>query len=400
MRYVLMALGIPACLGLGYFVYQDSLSRRVHTKKPEATEAIAVQVTRVRKQTMTESVQLVGRLQPIASVTIRARVAGYLTRLPKDVGDEITAGHLVVELDNSKHRQSVGQAEAVLKIANAQLKAFEARKSLAAKDVVLYEKRAKDGGSTAQQLGAARSQLEIAAAEVELEESRVEEADAALKRAKLSLGETKIVSPLTGVVAKRLVEVGDLANPNDPLVQIIELTKVRLIASVVEKDYEKVKRGQPVSIRVDAFPGETFVGTVTRKAPVIDQETQTAVVQIEINNPKLRLKPGMTARAKIILRKHKDASVVPVASLLDRDDRAMLYVVEGSPPRTRIHEIQTGIRDGDMIEVLDGIGPNDGVGTLGSRLVESGQTVTPVETPTPVTFADRAATNDLNQTGD
>lgn len=400
MRYVLMAIGIPACLGLGYFVYQDSMSRTAAPQQKKAGAAIAVQVTRVQKRNIAESVELIGRLEPYASVTIRARVAGYLTRLPKDVGDKIEAGKLAVELDNSKHLQAVGRAEASLKIASAQLKAAQSRKEHATKEVARFQNLTKEGGSTTQQLESAEAQLDIATAEVELEQSRVDEADAGVKEAKLALKETSIVSPLTGLVAERLVEVGDLANPNDPLVRIVELSQIRLIASVVEKDYQKVQRGQTVRVRVDAFPGEAFTGKVTRKAPVIDQQTQTAQVQIEIDNPGLRLRPGMTARARIILKERKSATVIPVASLLDRDDKSMLYVVEGSPPKTRLHEIRTGIRDGDMIEVLDGIGPADRVVTLGSRLVEQGQAVTPIEVAYPETLANRDVDAEAQQTGE
>eukprot|EP00913_Durusdinium_trenchii_P028281 g26509.t1 len=323
MRYVLMAIGIPACLGLGYFVYQDSLSRVSVTKTPKKAEAVAVQVTRVQKRTILESVELIGRLEPIAAVTIRARIAGYLTRIPKDVGDQIDAGHLAVELDNSTHQQAVGRAEATSKIVAAQLKAARSRKNHAAREVARFESLTKKGGSTQQQLESAQAQFEIANAELELQQSRVDEADADVKRAKLALNETKIVSPLTGLIAERLVEVGDLANPNDPLVRIVELSKVRLVASVVEKDYQKVKRNQVVQVQVDAFPGELFTGRVARKSPVIEQDTQTAQVQIEIDNPGLRLRAGMTARARIILRKRERASVVPVASLLNRDDKRL-----------------------------------------------------------------------------
>ena len=110
MRFILLALGIPACLGLGYFVYQDSLSRVSGPKKQKPAAAIAVHVTRVQKRTISETVDLIGGLEPIAAVTIRARIAGYLTRLPKDVGDKIEAGKLAVELDNSKHQQTVETA--------------------------------------------------------------------------------------------------------------------------------------------------------------------------------------------------------------------------------------------------------------------------------------------------
>lgn len=389
MRYVLIAIGIPACLGLGFFVYQDSLSRAAKPKQKKPAEAVAVQVTHAQKRTVSETVNLIGRLEPIAEVTIRARVAGYITRIPKDVSAKIDVGSLAVELDNSKQQQTVGRAKATLKVANAQLKSAQARKDHAAKEVARFDRLTKQGGSTQQQLESAQAQLAIAEAEVELEQSRVDAADTDVKQAMLSLNETKIVSPLSGLVAKRLVEVGDLANPNDPLVRIIKITKVRLVASVVERDYRKVKQGQTVRVRVDAFPKASFTGRVARIAPVIDQETQTAEVHIEIDNPGMQLMPGMTGRARIILREHKSALVIPGASLLNRDDKSWVYVVEGTPPHTRLHEVQTGIRDGDMIEVLNGIGPEDLVVTLGSRLVEQGQAVTPVEVPIPERLANR-----------
>ncbi|GAB4135617.1 MAG: efflux RND transporter periplasmic adaptor subunit [Planctomycetaceae bacterium] len=399
-RFLALAIGIPVCIGVGYFVYQDAQSRSQAPQKKKASNAIAVQVTRVEKRTISETINLVGRIQANAEITVRARVAGYIKRLPKDEGDQIFAGKLAVQLDNSQHEQAVDKSEASLKIAKAQLKAANARKTQASKEVVRYRDLKNKGGGTEQELEAAESQLAIASAEVELAESRVEAAESDLKQANLSLKETEILSTLTGYVAERLVEVGDLANPNDPLLKIVELNKVRLVASVIERDYEKIRNGQIVKIWVEAFPDREFSGRIIRKAPVIDPETLSAEVHVEIENPQILLKPGMSARAKIVLRKRENTPVVPVASLLERNGKTTLYVVEGKPPQTRLHEVRVGIRDGELAEILGGLNPDDRIVTLGSRLVDQGQEVLPVEVPMMKTLNSTSPQRVATQTGE
>ena len=203
---------------------------------------------------------------------------------------------------------------------------------------------------------------------MKLEEARLSQAQADLERSRLTLEELQIRSPVSGFVAERNVEVGDLARAEDILLRIVDLSTVRTVVNVVERDYGKVRVGQQATIRVDAVPAKSFPGIVVSKAPVLDPGTRTARVMIEIRNPDLLLRPGMHARVTIVADRHRDALVIPLSAMLERDGEQFVFEVDADSTARR-RTVSTGIRDGDVIEVRQGLSPESRVITLGSRLV-------------------------------
>ena len=158
------------------------------------------------------------------------------------------------------------------------------------------------------------------------------------------------------------------------LIRIVNLNRIRTIVHVVERDYEKIRKGQEASIEVDSVNGETFTGNVVARAPVIDPETRTARVIIDIENRGKLLKPGMHARVTIVASRRDDAQVIPISALQERNGRQFVFVSEGDKlARRRI--VTTGIRDGELVEVLTGIEPEASVITLGSRLIQDGASI-------------------------
>lgn len=315
MKYLMLVLGLPACLGLGWFVYQDSLDRKNAARGQRGEEPVAVRVVGVQQRTVEEAVNLVGRLEPRAQVTLRAQVAGYIATLSKDVGDRVEANRPVILLDDSKHQQALASAEAALKVARANLEVAKKEKEPARANLEQYQKLYKRGTATVQQRDEAQAALDVLVEKVNLQEQNVKSAEVEVKNRRIALQETKIASKISGFIAERLVEAGDLANPNDPLLRIVDLDVVRLVVSVVEHEYGKVHVGQMAKVRVDALRGSVFTGRVVRKAPVLNPDTRTGQVQIEVPNADRQLKPGMTARASIVIRRREKAPVVPIAAV-------------------------------------------------------------------------------------
>jgi len=380
MKPLLSILAVAVCAGLGWCVYDYSEQLAETEKKPKLTPPVAVEVTRLRTRPVKEQVDFVGSLKAAANVELRSRISGYITAVHCEVGDVVKAGQLIVELDDSKYQEAVTSAEAALNVAQAQLLAQQARVQQAQSEVDRHQRLADSGAGTAQQTESVQTSLAIANAEVELEQAHVDQASSELSHSKLALKETRIESPMPGFIAERLVDVGDLSKPDITFVRIVDLSKVHTVVHVIEKDYEKLQIDQPATIRVDAFPDETFTGKVVRKAPVLDPDTRTAEVHIEIPNPNTLLKPGMHARVSLTYRAREDADVVPVASLIDGEgEKTSVWVVDGNPPQTQLREVKTGIVDGDTVEILSGLSPDDRIVMLGSRMAEAGRIVEVVE---------------------
>ncbi|WP_299460529.1 efflux RND transporter periplasmic adaptor subunit, partial [uncultured Gimesia sp.] len=289
----------------------------------------------------------------------------------------------ILELNDSENRELLSKAKSSLTVAKAQLKAQVTSEELAQKAYQRLLVLQKSGVSTTQQMEEALANLAIAQSQTELEEARVEQAESDLEQSRLRLQENQILAPTNGFLAERLVDVGDLAKPDVALMKIVNLETVRTVVHIVEKDYEDVKIGQKAAITVDTFPDKIFSGQVIRKAPVLDPLTRTAAVYIEIPNSDFSLKPGMHARVSIVFEHRHKTNVLPIASLTRRKDGpgSAVFIIGGNPPITERRNIEVGINDGELVEILSGINAADLVITLGNRLVDEGQTVTPIEVP-------------------
>lgn len=377
----------PACTAIamvvGWLVYDKSVKDVQVPTKTIIPEPITVQVTRSTTKTLEKRINLVGNLEAGSQVEVRTRYSGYIKSMPFDVGDRIKEGDVILELNDSENRELVSKAEAALSVAKAQLKAQITSQELAQKAYDRLLVLQKSGVSTRQQMEEAQASLAIQEAQTELEQARVDQAGADLEQSRLRLQENKIIAPTSGFLAERLVDIGDLAKPDVALMKIVNLDHVRTVVHIVEKDYEDVKIGQQAAITVDTFPDQTFSGHVKRKAPVLDPQTRTAAVHIEIPNEDFALKPGMHARVQIVFEHRPETKVLPIASLTRRKDGpgSAVFIIGGNPPMTHRRNIEVGINDGELVEILSGINAEDLVITLGNRLVDEGQTVTPVEVP-------------------
>jgi RND family efflux transporter MFP subunit len=385
-RFLLGLAGIAACWFAWWTVYQDSLARVADTKPGAAEVEIAVEVMPARRGAVSERLELVGSLAPRSQVDIRARAAGYITTLPYDVGDVIEAGGTVVYLDDTTEAEAIESAAAALQVVQAERDARQAEFEYADSRFQRQQRLFENGGGTEQQFEEAESARRIAEAQVALQSARVTEAESNLQQARLALQDLRISSPIHGVVARRLVDVGDLAQPETPLLEIVDLQTLETVVHVVERDYSKLQRGNIAEIRVDAFPDCTFQGTVRRIAPVVDPDTRTAAVQIEVPNPDELLKPGMHTRVGIIYQSRPRSEYVPIGAVVENGRDASLFVVTGEPPQVEQRPVTLGISDGRVVEIIDGIDEGDDVVTLGQRLLEHGQVVRALRVPWPASL--------------
>ena len=381
MKFILLPCVLASCLGIGWAVFVDSQHRADLDLPRSRSETVAVEGVGLQIRDIEESLELVGSLEAGRDVEIRSRVSGQIQALSVDVGDSIAAGQELVRIESSQQQELVRQSEALKKVAIAELAAQDLRVKAALQEFERVEDLRSKGVGTTQQLEAAESKLEIARAESRLAASKVDRAESELAGSRLALAERRIESPLSGHVASRLVQVGDLAKTDLALLRIVDLSTVRTTVHVGESDYRQLREGQLAEVCVDTYPGEVFTGRVERLAPVLDPQTRTAVVYIAVDNPRSLLKPGMHARVRVKLGLHERASVVPLAAVVERGGRKTVFVVASDGHSVRQVEVELGLVDGTRVEVLSGLGPGERVVTLGSHLVEDGQDVQVVDEP-------------------
>ena len=189
-------------------------------------------------------------------------------------------------------------------------------------------------------------------------------AQAALELTQRDLDDTILTGPINGVISQRFLDKGDTASMNRPFVTIVDMDVVKVAAKVPGREIPSIQIGSQATLHPDAYPGETFSGTVVFISPVIDRTSQTGDIEIEVPNPSHRLKPGMFTRVTLRVSEHAAVVVIPADALLKAEDTSFVYTVnDGAAHRKKV---VTGISDGIRTEILAGL-------VAGESLVVAGQ---------------------------
>jgi|SRR5262245_14870355 len=297
-------------------------------RKCASSGSSSYQTATVTKGAITQVVTATGTLNPVTNVQVGSQVSGNIQKLFADFNSEVKAGQTVAQIDPMLFQAAVTQAEGDLASAQA---ALELAKVNAARIQRLFTEK----NSSQQDLDQANATLHQSEANVKIKQG-------ALDKAKADLDHCTITSPIDGVVISRSVDVGQTvaASLQAPVIFQIanDLTKMQIDSNVAEADVGAVEVGQDVDFTVDAFPTRTFHGKVVqvRNAPITVQNVVTYDTVIGVDNKDLKLKPGMTANVSIIIA-HKD-------NVLQLKNAALRYRPADATPEPRAVAAQSGSR--------------------------------------------------------
>src|SRR2546428_6033513 len=344
------------------------------------------QTATITRGPITQAVTATGTLNPVVNVQVGSQVSGNIAKLFADFNSQVKAGQVVAQIDPALFQATVTQTEGDL--ANAQA-ALELAKVNATRTEQLFKQKI----SSQQDLDQAMANLHQAEANVKIKQG-------ALDKAKADLDHCTITSPIDGIVISRSVDVGQTvaASLQAPVIFQIanDLTKMQIDANVAEADVGVVQVDQNVDFTVDAFPMQTFHGKVVqvRNAPITVQNVVTYDTVIGVSNPDLKLKPGMTANVSIIAAHKDDVLQIKNAALRyrpaeatsaettpttpsggmrqsgsreaggrERRSERTVYVLPNRASRPKPVQIKTGISDGIVTEVIEGLKEGDRVVT-------------------------------------
>lgn len=364
-----------------------------------------VEVATVVRGTITERRTFSGTLTSPAEIRVAPKISGRIERLHVDLADEVEQGQVVAELDSAEFQQSVALAEAELAVAQANESEAVSALEIAGRELQRVRTLQDRGVASEAQFDTAAAEELAARARVEVARAEVLQAEAALETARIRLGYTLVTATWSGaghgrVVAERFVEEGDTVAANTPLLSIVELDPMRAVVYVTEREYGRLRPGQPVEITTDAWPGRIFEGVVARISPVFNQASRQARVELLAVNPEHALKPGMFIRARAVLDQVSDALIVPQVALTYRGESDSLFVLDGDEDLTvRLVPVEVGIRDSLLVQVTaaEGLDEGDLVVTLGQQLLDDGTEVTIPDPPTATTTTTTDATPSLRE---
>jgi RND family efflux transporter MFP subunit len=371
---------IAALAGLGWLVFSRSQGKESSGRGSGGDRIAPVEVAEIQRGPIVLRRTFSGTLEATAKFVVAPKVSGRVERLSVDLADTLERGQVVAQLDNDEYVQAVAQAKADLAVARANLAEAKSALKISTRDLERIETLRKRGVASEAQFDAANADHLAKQVQLEVAEAHVARAESALETANIRLGYTKITADWTRgsdqrVVAERYVDQGETVSANQPLLLIVELDPITGVIFVTEKDYARLQSDQSATLTTDAFPREVFEGRITRIAPVFQQATRQARVELTINNLHQRLKPGMFIRAEVVLDRVADAIIVPDKALTTRNDQTGVFVVSEDGHTVKWHPVKLGIREGKRVQVK-GQGLTGRVVTLGQQLVDDGSRIT------------------------
>ena len=378
--FILMVLLIGAAAGLGLVIFSQFLDWAGSGKSGKATRAVPVEVAQIQRGPIASQRTFSGELEALAEFVVAPKVSGRVERVIGDIADTVKRGQVVAELDNDEYVQAVAQAEADLSVARANLSEAKSALEIAKREFKRTESLLERGIVSASDFDTAKQNQLAKQAQLEVAAAQVTKAESSLETANIRLGYTRVTAGWTGgdenrIVAERYVDEGQTVAANEPLLLIVELHPIVGVVFVNERDYAHLKPGQLVSLTTDAYPGEQYTGRIDRIAPVFRKSTRQARIEMTIDNPQHRLKPGLFIRATVVLARVPEATIVPEQALTIRDDRSGVFIVSKDGRSVTWHEVKVGIRNGNRVQV-EGEGLFGLVVTLGQQLVNDGTPIT------------------------
>jgi RND family efflux transporter MFP subunit len=335
---------------------------------------MTVELASVKRADMAEQITVVGNLIGEATVETVPKVAGRLESVSVRLGDSVRRGQTLAKIEDRELLEQINQARASFEVSAATIRQREADLRFAQTNLDRSKNLFDRQLIPRQTYDDAEARFQASAAQLDLAKAQHQQAQARLDELKINLGNTVITSPVNGFIGKRTLDPGAWVTPNSAFLSVVDISLVRMVANVVEKDLRRISVGQRANVAVDAFPGEQFSGRVARIAPVLDPATRTAQIEVEIANAQSRLKPGMYARVDFTVERHDNALVVPANALVDvQGTRGVFRPAEGET--AKFHPIEVGLTSEQFVEVASGLSEGDRVVTTGAAALREGDKI-------------------------
>ena len=349
--------------------------------------------------------EYIGTTQPVQTVALRSQVEGQLLQLTADVGDRVSKGQLLAQLDDSLLQAEVGKAQAELAALNSEViraqgevtsalatvesakVQLEQAKTDADRLQALYEEGAialqevelaRTEYRTAQHtLSSAQSQVKVRQSSVEAVQGRVIAQQVLIEQEQARLSYTRLHSPITGYVLQRVTQTGNLVQPGGEILRLGDFTQVKVVVPVSELDLANIRLGQSVRVRLDAFPRDSLVGRVNNISPAADPTSRQVPIEVILANPQQKISSGLLARVSFGQTGGQSVVIPETALQGTTGGRGTVFVVTGDRENATVTEriVRLGERVDGQVEVLGGLRPGERYVSRSSDRLKDNQSV-------------------------
>jgi membrane fusion protein (multidrug efflux system) len=339
---MVVTIGFMGLVGCG-----NEPAANAQEKKEKDEEAVPVEVTTIEKGDISAYFSGTASLEAENEARVVAKVGGVVEKIFVEEGDRVRPEQILAQLDDDKAALDLAEAEARLSQLQSE---FERKKELYEKNIVSTEI------------------YELIKSDYEMQKAKV-------AQARLMKEYTAIRAPINGVVAERMIKVGNMVPQHQPCFHVTDFDPLLAILHVPEKDLSKLKKNQRALLEVDALPGEKFSGAILRISPVVDPQTSTFKVTVAVMDPGEKLKPGMFARVRIAYDVHSDTLLVPKDAVLTEGNESVVFVVDPKDHVAHRKVVETGYVNTTHMEITKGVNAGDTVVQTGIGGLKDGSRV-------------------------
>ena len=393
---VLIGLLVAALIAVGFFAGYLPRHRRVEALAAESqagSESLpVVTVVKVERSAAKTELVLPGNIQAFEEAPVLARASGYLKQRSVDIGDRVTEGQVLAEIEAPELERQIQQAKAAIDQANsgeqgaeAALKQGQTNEELARVTAERWRNLVAKGAVSRQdndvyqaQWAAQQANVEALGKAISAAKGNAAAAQANLDRLNSLKDYLTVRAPFAGVVTLRNVDVGALITEGSTLLfRVAQAGRLRTYVNVPQSEAASVRLGQQATITVADLPGLKFPGTVARTSNSLDPATRTLLTEVELVNPDGRLSPGMYAQVDLSVVRSQPSLTIKGDTLVVRADGPQVAVVDAGG-KVHYARIQLGRDFGDHLEVLAGLEEGQQIVVNPSDLVREGAKVRPV----------------------
>ena len=324
---------------------QDQESMAIAENTSPEVPAIPVSVEIVEPVTLRDVIFLPGETEASEDVKVAANTAGRVDWIGPREGQKVNKGDLLIKIDVSALKASLDHAEAAYKLAGD---LYQRRRRLYDNKIIARE-----------ELDQSETQRTLALTDLE--------------QIKVRYNHGFPRSPITGIVNHLYLDVGEYADIGKPIADIVNIDKIKINVRVPELDVRFIKKGQQTSVKIDAFPDRTLIGTVDFVSFKADPATKTFLVRSIIDNPGHDIRPGMIGRVAFVRRVISDAVAAPLFTLVDKGGERIVFVEKDGVAESRT--ISIGVIEGDRVQITSGLNAGDHLIVKGQTEVEDGMKV-------------------------
>jgi len=332
---VTIMAGITGCTGQAVANAEE--------KKQE--ETIPVEITRVIKGNVSAYFSGTASLEAENEAKVVAKTGGVVEKIFVEEGEKVKRDEILAQLDDDKLKLDL--AEAIARLEQLE-REFLRNKELHQKKIISGEV------------------FDRIKSELQLQKTKV-------AQARLLKNYAAIRAPFDGVVAERMIKVGNMVQQNDPCFHISDFDPLLAIIHAPEKELKKLQKNQKALLEVDALQGEEFTGKILRISPVVNPQTGTFKVTVMVTDPGTQLKPGMFARVRIVHDIHNETLLLPKDAILSEGNESVVFLVKNQRVLRKV--IETGYINTTHIEVLSGVNEGDTVVQTGIGALKDGSKV-------------------------